>query len=94
MTINDNQQSIVRAMAYAWKYRKIYEQDGDVKGIMESEKMGKRTVYKYLNLAYLSPRIINEIMDGQKSINLQELFTIASKHHDPAEQEQAFSTAV
>lgn len=50
--------------------------------------MSKRTIYKYLNLAYLSPRIINQLLDGILTFNLQTLFEIASKNLSFDEQEK------
>lgn len=55
--------------------------------IMKQEKMTKRTIYKYLNLAYLSPRIVNQLLSGTLTINLQTLFDIASKNLSFEEQE-------
>ena len=47
--------------------------------IMKQEKMTKRTIYKYLNLAYLSPRIVNQLLSGTMSIPLQKLFEMGTK---------------
>lgn len=59
--------------------------------IMKQEKMTKRTIYKYLNLAYLSPRIVNQLLSGTLTINLQTLFDIASKNLSFDEQEKMLS---
>ena len=59
--------------------------------IMKQEKMTKRTIYKYLNLAYLSPRIVNQLLSGTLTINLQTLFDIASKNLNFEEQEKVFN---
>lgn len=56
--------------------------------IMKQEKMAKRTVYKYLNLAYLSPRIVNQLLNGTLTVNPQTLFDIASKSLSFEEQEK------
>ena len=58
-----------------------------IDNIMKQEKMTKRTIYKYLNLAYLSPKIVNQLLDGTLIINLQKLFEIASKKLSFDEQE-------
>lgn len=89
MSINDNNRLIVRALAYAWKFKKLYEKGLSTDDIAKQEKMSKRTIYKYLNLAYLSPRIINQLLDGTLTINLQKLFEIASKH-DMFEKQERF----
>lgn len=88
MSINDNNRLIVRALAYAWKFKKLYEKGLSTDDIAKQEKISKRTIYKYLNLAYLSPRIINQLLDGTLTINLQTLFEIASKNLSFDEQEK------
>ncbi len=45
----------------------------------------------YLNLAYLSPRIVNQLLNGTLTINLQTLFDIASKNLSFEEQEKMLS---
>lgn len=63
-----------------------------MKDIMKQEKMTKRTIYKYLNLAYLSPRIVNQLLSGTLTINLQTLFDVASKNLSFDEQEKTFKS--
>lgn len=91
MSVNDNNRLIVRAFAYAWKFKKLYEKGVRIENIMKQEKMTKRTIYKYLNLAYLSPRIVNQLLSGTLTINLQTLFDIASKNLSFDEQEKMLS---
>lgn len=79
MSVNDNNRLIVRVFAYAWKFKKLYEKDVRMEDIMKQEKTNKRIIYKYLNLTYLSPRIVNQLLSGTLTINLQTLFEIASK---------------
>ncbi|NCB49388.1 MAG: hypothetical protein EOM53_01725 [Alphaproteobacteria bacterium] len=92
LTKTENAQTLIKALAYGWRYKKLYEAGTPVEHIMKQEKIAHRTVYKYLNLAYLSPAIINHIMDGKEEIclGLQDLFKIASSCTTFAEQEQAF----
>ena len=90
MSVNDNNRLIVRAFAYAWKFKKLYEKGVRMEDIMKQEKMTKRTIYKYLNLAYLSPKIVNQLLDGTLIINLQLLFDVASKNLSFEEQEIIF----
>ncbi len=88
MSVNDNNRLIVRAFAYAWRYKKLYEKGLSTDDTARQEKMSKRTIYKYLNLAYLSPKIINQLLDGTLTINLQTLFEVASKNLSFEEQEK------
>ncbi len=92
LTKAENATMLIKALAYGWKYKKAYESGIGVKALAITEKRDQRTIYKYLNLAYLSPRIINDIMDSKipPHINLQTLFQIASKYENFAEQECAF----
>lgn len=91
MSVNDNNHLIVRAFAYAWKFKKLYEKGVRMEDIMKQDKMTKRTIYKYLNLAYLSPKIVNQLLSGTLTINLQTLFDIASKNLNFEEQEKVFN---
>ena len=93
LTKSENNQNLIRALAYAWKYRKLYESGHSVRTkISVDAKCDHRTIYKYLNLSYLSPRIVNDIMSHMTppNMNLQSLFTIASKYDDFSAQESAF----
>ena len=92
LTKAENATMLIKALAYGWKYKKAYESGIGVKALATTEKRDQRTIYKYLNLAYLSPRIINDIMDSKipPHINLQTLFQIASKYEDFADQERVF----
>ena len=53
--------------------------------------MTKRTIYKYLNLAYLSPKLVNQLLNGTLTINLHTLFEITSKNLSFEEQEKVFN---
>lgn len=92
LTKTENATMLIKALAYGWKYKKAYESGIGVKALAATGNRDQRTIYKYLNLAYLSPRIINDIMDSKipPHINLQTLFQIASKYEDFAEQEREF----
>jgi len=63
-----------------------------VEQIRRNEHRADRTVYKYMNLAYLSPRIIGDILEGEvpAHVNLQTLFKIAERYSDFNKQETAF----
>lgn len=88
MSVNDNNHLIVRAFAYAWRYKKLYECGIPTDNIAKQEHISKRTIYKYLNLAYLSPKIVNLLLSGTLTVNLQTLFDIASKNLSFEEQEK------
>ena len=92
LSITDNNHLIVKAFATAWRYKELYESGIGIKKIARDEKRDLRTIYKYLNLAYLSPKIINSALNGElhNHTNIQELFLIAEKYENFAEQEKSF----
>lgn len=79
-TRTDNHNMIVRAFATAWKYREMYEQYGDTDKIIAMEHTSPRQFYRHLDLAYMNPDKINEILSGRLKINVNDLFQIAKKY--------------
>ncbi len=78
-------------MAYGWRYKNIYERGMTIEEITKTEHKAERTIYKYMALAYLSPKIVTDIMDATApAVNLQTLFTLAARHMDFKEQEKEF----
>lgn len=82
LSITDNNHLIVKAFATAWRYKELYERSIGIKKIARNEKRDLRTIYTYPNPAYLSPKIINTIMNAKipNGFNLQQLFNHAIKH--------------
>lgn len=91
MTIQENNLQLMRALAYGWRYKSMFERGQNAQQIAKTEHKAERTIYKYLALAYLSPKIVSDIMDGTApAIDLQTLFTIAAKYTNFKEQEKMF----
>lgn len=80
LTVTDNNHLILKAFATAWRYREMYEQYGDSDKIIAMEHTSPRQFYRHLDLAYMNPDKINEILSGQLKINVNNLFHIAKKH--------------
>lgn len=80
LTVTDNNLLIVKAFAIAWKYRETYEECGDADKIIASEHTSPRQFYRHLDLAYMNPDKINEILSGKFKINVNDLFQIAWKN--------------
>ena len=55
--------------------------------------MTKRTIMRYINLCYLSPRIVADILEYKKPANLtlRELMNLADRQMDFAEQKKAWN---
>lgn len=92
MTKKENNHGLIKALAYGWRYKKLYEKGLSIAKIRMQEHKTERTIYKYLNLAYLSPKIVNNIMESKVPghIDLQKLFHISSKYVDFKSQEEQF----
>lgn len=71
---------IVRAFAIAWRYRTAYEKHGDLEYVVKSEQTSWRCLYRYLNLAYMNPEKVNNILSGKESHSMDELFATVPKH--------------
>ena len=91
-TKSENASVLIHALALGWRYKRDYERGVAVNEMERTERKNKRTIYKYLDLVYLSPRMVDAIMDSEvpAHVNLQTLFGIASKYEDFEKQEQAF----
>ena len=71
---------IVRAFALAWKYRDTFEKLGSLDEVVDAEKTSWRSLYRYLNLAYLHPNKVNAIMSGKENYTVEELLNIAGQY--------------
>lgn len=77
LNVTDNNHLILKAFATAWKYRELYERDGGVDNIIRNLHTSPRQFYRYLDIAYMNPDKINEILSGKLKINVNDLFQIA-----------------
>lgn len=78
LNVTDNNHLILKAFATAWKYRELYERDGGVDNIIRNLHTSPRQFYRYLDIAYMNPDKINEILSGKLKINVNDLFQIAN----------------
>ena len=77
LNVTDNNHLILKVFATAWKYRELYERDGDIHRIFRNEHTSPRQFYRHLDIAYMNPDKINEILSGKLKINVNNLFQIA-----------------
>ena len=80
LNVTDNNHLILKVFATAWKYRELYERDGNVDDIIRNNHTSSRQFYRYLDIAYMNPDKINEIVSGKLKINVNDLFTIAGEN--------------
>lgn len=77
LSITENNHLILKAFATAWRYREMYERDGDIHRIFQEEHTSPRQFYRHLDIAYMNPDKVNEILSGKAHINVNDLFQIA-----------------
>ena len=80
LNITDNNHLIVKAFATAWKYRELYEREGDIHRIFRNEHTSPRQFYRHLDIAYMNPKKANQILSGKLKINVNDLFKIAREN--------------
>lgn len=90
LNVTDNNHLILKAFATAWKYRELYEQDGNVDNVIHNARTSPRLFYKYLALAYLNPNIVNMLLKGKLEISVRDILDKASRNDDFNIQEKIF----
>ncbi len=90
LNVTDNNHLILKAFATAWKYRELYEQDGNVDKVIHNARTSPRLFYKYLALAYLNPNIVNMLLKGKLKISIRDILDKASQSYDFNVQETIF----
>ena len=90
LNVTDNNHLILKAFATAWKYRELYEQDGNVDNVIHEARTSPRLFYKYLALAYLNPNIVNVLLKGKLKTSVRNILDKASQSDDFNIQEKIF----
>ncbi|MBQ6736278.1 MAG: recombinase family protein [Alphaproteobacteria bacterium] len=91
LNVTDNNHLILKAFATAWKYRELYEQDGNVDNVIRSVRTSPRLFYKYLSLSYLSPSIVNKLLSGKINMAVRDILDKASRRDDFEYQVKLFN---
>lgn len=58
----------------------MYEKCGDVDTVARKVGSTPRTIYRYLDIAYMNPKKANQILSGKLKINVNDLFQIAREN--------------
>lgn len=91
LSVTDNHHLILKAFATAWKYRELYEQDGNVDNVIRSVRTSPRLFYKYLSLSYLSPSIVNKLLSGKINMAVRDILDKASRSDEFEYQVKLFN---
>ena len=92
LTVRQLNESLVRGLARGWQLKRLLEK---AKPLRECEKASgnKRTFARYLNLCYLSPRIVADILEynNPRNMSLKELMHLAEGESDFERQEKEWN---
>lgn len=79
----------MRGLARAWQLKKLLEKGLTTREWEKASGMNKRTFARYINLCYLSPRIISDILEykNPRNFTLKQLMTLASENTSFKSQE-------
>ena len=92
LTVRQLNESLVRGLARGWQLKRLLEK---AKPLRECEKASgnKRTFARYLNLCYLSPRIVADILEynNSRTMSLKELMNLAERESNFEAQEKAWN---
>ena len=94
LTVRQLNESLVRGLARAWQLKKLIEKGQTTREWEKASGMNKRTFARYLNLCYLSPKIVADILEykNPRNMSLKELMTLASEAINFEKQEKIWRT--
>ena len=78
---------------FLYRLKKISERGGGIRTLEKEVYMTKRTIMRYINLCYLSPRIVGDILEynNPRTMSLKELMNLAERESNFEAQEKAWS---
>lgn len=93
LTVRQLNESLVRGLARGWQLKKRMERGVIIRALEKEMHMTKRTITRYVNLCYLSPRIVADILEynNPRTMSLKELMNLAERESNFEAQEKAWS---
>lgn len=81
LTVRQLNESLVRGVARAWQLKKLIASGQTTREWEKNSGLNKRTFARYLNLCYLSPKIVADILEyrNPRNMSLKELMNLASE---------------
>ena len=78
---------------FLYRLKKISECGGGIRTLEKEVYMTKRTIMRYINLCYLSPRIVGDILEynNPRTMSLKELMNLAERESNFEAQEKVWS---
>ncbi len=93
LTVRQLNDSLVRGLSRGWQIRELFAQGLTQRECEVASGMNKRTFARYLNLCYLSPKIVADILEyrNPRNLTLRELMNLAEGNVDLKEQEKEWN---
>lgn len=93
LTVRQLNESLVRGLSRGWQLKKMIEKGLPTREWGKASGMNKRTFARYLNLCYLSSKIVTDILEYKNPANLtlRELMDLAEGNIDFEGQEKAWN---
>ena len=93
LTVRQLNESLLRGLVRGWRLKKRMEQGVIILELEKEMHMTKRTITRYVNLCYLSPRIVGDILEYKNpaSLTLRELMNLAEGQVDFEKQEKIWN---
>ena len=93
LTVRQLNESLVRGLARGWQLKRLLERGKPLRECEKASGMNKRTFARYLNLCYLSPRIVADILEynNPRTMSLKELMNLAERESNFEAQEKVWS---
>lgn len=84
LTVRQLNESLVRGLSRGWQLKRLLERCKPLRECEKASGMNKRTFARYLNLCYLSPRIVADILEynNPRNMTLRELMNLAERESD------------
>lgn len=92
LTVRQLNESLVRGLARGWQLKKMIEKGMPTREWEKASGMNKRTFARYLNLCYLSPKIVADILEynNPHNMTLRELMNLAERESDFERQDRGW----
>ena len=84
LTVRQLNESLVRGLSRGWQLKRLLEKGKSLRECEAASGMNKRTFARYLNLCYLSPKIVTDILEyrNPRNITLRELMNLVEGESD------------
>ena len=94
LTVRQLNESLVRGLARAWQLKKLIASGQTTLEWEKNSGLNKRTFARYLNLCYLSPKIVADILEYRNPCNmsLKELMNLAEGETEFERQERKWGS--